>query len=110
MTLHLSINRLLVVIGPLPNETYVITAPPFRLGDTAGPTALAADPTLLFVVTVVTVEVMVLLAGGDDSDFGDPFDVIVELLLAFVEVELIAVELRTLTDVRLLLALDGGGG
>lgn len=53
---------------------------------------------------------MVLLAGGDDSDFGDPLDVIVELLLAFVEVELIAVELRTLTEVRLLLALDGGGG
>lgn len=47
---------------------------------------------------------------GVVSDLGDPFDVAVEFLLAFVKDELTAVELRTLTEVRLLFALDGGGG
>lgn len=48
---------------------------------------------------------------GVVSDFGDPFVVAVEFLLAFVEdVEVNVVELRTLTELRLFLALDGGGG
>lgn len=67
--------------------------PPFRLGELA--TAAAA-------VTLV-------IGGSATSDFGDPFDGVTEFLLID-EVEVIAVELRTLTDVRLLLALDGGGG
>ena len=46
------------------------------------------------------------------SVFGDPLDVAMDVLLAaaFTEDELMAVELRTLTEVLVLFALDGGGG
>lgn len=102
--------------------TYVITAP--RLGD-ANEAGAMLLPVVTDVIVVVCVTVPALfalpllllpllllwLAGGVDSDLGDPFDMVVdEFLLAFVEDELTAVELRTLIDVRLLLALDGGGG
>lgn len=63
---------------------------------------------------------MLLTAFVGVSDLGDPLDVAVEFLLAavafpvvvvvVVEDALIAVELRTFIEVRLLLALDGGGG
>lgn len=116
---HLITLPLPVIPCPPSCITYVITAP--RLGD-----ANEAGAMLLPVVTdVVCVTVpalfalpllllpllLLLLAGGVDSDLGDPFDMVVdEFLLAFVEDELTAVELRTLIEVRLLLALDGGGG
>lgn len=88
--------------------TYVITAPPLRVGElTAGAAAVA--PVALFVATVVAAAVVViaLLTGGVDSDFGDPFEMVEEF--RFMDDVLIAVELRTLMDVRLFL-LDGGGG
>lgn len=79
-------------------QTYVTTAPPFRLGELVG--------------TAGPVVVLMLFVGV--SDFvGDPFDVGVEFRFAVtvvVEELLIAAELRTFIDVRLLLALDGGGG
>lgn len=55
---------------------------------------------LLLVITVFT------------SVLGDPLDVAMDVLLAaaFTEDELMAVELRTLTEVLVLFALDGGGG
>lgn len=76
---------------------------PFRLGD------VAADG--LVVVVVIVVITLAVTGVGVDSDFGDPDPFAAEFLLAlpFDDV-LMAVELRTLTEFRLILPLDGGGG
>ena len=68
----------------------------------------AAPP--LFVVVVWWLLLLVITVFT--SVFRDPLDVAMDVLLAaaFTEDELMAVELRTLTEVLVLFALDGGGG